>query len=242
MGNNLNQILWGEGIAFIGGNELFDIQEITINFGLTGIQFPKGDGGANIFIPTGQPLTGRAGFLGVNASMMATLTGGSVAAGTKKRIRGEELTVSSNAVTTSQTSITNTLRVIEKAAGAQPLKQVSSPSADDEYSVSGTTITFNASAFADGTKIKVSYIYADGADGETLTVDPDDLPSNFELYATLRTREDFSQVKGDIIAYFASVDRTGEFGLGGQIGNASVPGFDFNINNSSPGDVEFYYP
>lgn len=242
MAENLNQIMWGEGIAFAGGKELFDIQEITINFGITGIQFQKGDGGANVFIPTGQPLTGRAGFLGLNAALLATLTGGSTATGTKKRIRSEELSVSTNTVTASQTPIANTMRVIRKGASYQPLKQVASPANDDEYSVSGTTITFNTGAFADAVVIQVSYVYSDGANGETLTLDPNDLPSNFELYAALRTREEFSQTKADVVAYFSSVDRNGDFGLGGSIGNASVPGFDFNINNNASGDVEIYFP
>lgn len=242
MAENLNQILWGEGVAFIDGNETFDIQEISLNFGLNTLNFTKGDGGSQVVIPTGQPITGRAGFLGLNSAILATLTGGSSAAGTVKRIRSEALTVSSDAVTTSQTAITNTLRVVESGANKTPLKQVSSSPSSGEYTVSGTTITFNASQFEDGVVINVSYLYTDGSAGETVTIDPSDLPSNFELYATLRTRQEFSQVKGDIVIYCSSVDRTGEFTMGGSIGNVSTPGFDFNVNNNTSGDVEIYFP
>lgn len=235
--------MWGEGVAFLDGYELFEIQELLVNFGLNALEAVKGDGGGNIVIPTNQLITGRAGFLGLNAATFAKLTGGSSATGTKKRIREEELTVSTNTVTTSQTPIVNTMRVIEEGSNKQPLKQVSgAPSADDEYQVSGTTITFNAGAFADGTTIVVSYIYSDGADGETVQIGATDLPSSFELYGSLRTKEKFSNVKGDIIIYAAKCERTGEFSMGSAVGNISTPGFDFNVEIDNPGDLEIYFP
>jgi hypothetical protein len=244
MPQNLNQILWGEGVAFIDGVELFEIQELAINFGLESISAPKGDGGGNIVIPTSQPVTGRAGFLGSNASVIAALTGGSITSGaTRKRKRSEELSVSSNTVTASETPITNSMRVIEKGASKQPLKQVSgAPSSADEYQVSGTTITFNTGTFADTTVIEVSYIYADAADGETLSFNPTDLPSSFELQGALRTKELFTDVKGDLAILAAKCERTGEFGLGGAVGNISTPGFDFSIRIDNDGDLQLFFP
>jgi len=242
MAQNLNQLLWGEGVAFVGGKELFEIQELSISFALTTLTAQKGDAGGSIVIPTGQPITGRAGFLGMNAALLATLTGASSATGTIKRIREEQLTVSSNAVTASQTPIANTMRVVEQGSNNVPLKQVSSPSSADEYSVSGTTITFNTGTFADSTVMVVSYFYTDGADGETVTIDPTDLPSSFELYGSLRTKEKFAGTKGDVILYAAKCERTSEFGLGGANGSISTPGFDFNIENDNSGDLKIYFP
>ncbi len=243
MPQNYNQILWGEGVAYVAGVKLFEIQELIINFGLNVMEAPKGDGGGNIVIPTTQPISGRAGFLGLNSSNISSLTGGSSATGTKKRIRGEELSVSSNTVTCSQTPIENTLEVIRKGSGYQPLKRVSgSPAAADEYSISGTTITFYTGAFADATIMEVSYIYADAADGETLSFDPGDLPSSFELYGTLRTKELYTDTLADIVIYAAKCDRTGEITLGGAIGNISTHSFDFNIRIDSDGDFEIYFP
>ncbi len=243
MAQNLNQILWGEGVAFLGGKELFEIQELSLNTGLESLTAKKGDGGGNIVIPTSQPITGRASFLGLNASTFAALTGGAITSGaTQKRIRSEELTVATNAVTTSQTPITNTMRVVEKGSAKQPLKQVTTPAAADEYSISGTTITFNTGTFSDGTKILVSYFYADASAGETVSIGPDDLPSSFELRGSLRTKELFADSKGDIIFYAAKCERTSEMNMGGSVGDISTPGFDFSIRIDNEGDLEIYFP
>lgn len=242
MAENLNQILWGEGVAFLAGKELFEIQNLSLNVGMSTIEAAKGDGGGQIIIPTNQPITGRAEFLGINASVLAALTGGASATGTYKRIRSEALTVGTDTITTSETPITNTLRVVAQGSNNQPLKQVASPSADDEYSVSGTTITFNSGAFADGTVINVSYFYNDASNGETLTIGPDDLPNSFELWGSLRTKELFSDVKGDVLFKAAKCERTSEMSFGGSIGNISVPGFDFNVRIDTEGDLEVYFP
>lgn len=244
MAQNLNQILWGEGVAFVDGKQLFEIQELGVNIGIGSITGEKGDGGGQIVEITSQPVTGRAGFLGVNAALLAALTGGSSSTGTVKRIRSEELTVATNAVTTSQTGIANTFLVKEKAANSQPLKQVSgAPSSDDEYQISAaTTLTFKAGAFSDGDIIEVSYFYVDAANGETLDLAPDDLPDEFELYGSLRTRELFGGAKGDIIIYAAKCQRTSEIGLVGALGSFATPGFDFNIRRDGSGDFKLYLP
>jgi len=243
MAENLNQIMWGEGVAFIGGKEAFEIQELALQFGLETITGRKGDSGGNIVEITGQPITGRLGFLGFNASLMATLTGGASATGTVKRIREESLTVATNAVTTSQTPITNTMRVVESGSNKIPLLQVSgAPAAADEYQISGTTITLNTGTFSDGTIMKVSYFYLDAADGETLTIDPTDLPDSFELYASIRTREKFGGTKGDAVIYAAKCKRTGEFAFGSGIGDFTSFGFDINIEIDNAGDLLVYFP
>jgi hypothetical protein len=242
MAENLNQIMWGEGVAFIGGKEAFEIQELALQFGLETITGRKGDSGGNIVEITGQPITGRVGFLGFNAALMATLTGGASATGTVKRIREESLTVATNAVTASQTPIANTMRVVESGSNNIPLLQVVTPAAAGEYSITGTTIAFFAGAYGDGTVMKVSYFYTDGADGETLTIDPTDLPDSFELYASIRTREKFGGTKGDAIIYAAKCKRTGEFAFGSGIGDFTSFGFDINIEIDNGGDLLVYFP
>jgi len=244
MAQNLNQVMWGEGVAFIAGKEAFEIQELALKFGLETITGRKGDSGGNIVEITGQPITGRLGFLGFNASLMATMTGGSSATGTVKRIREESLTVATNAVTTSQSPIANTMRVVESGSLKIPLKQVSgAPAAADEYQLSAaTTITLNTGTFSDGTIMKVSYFYTDGADGETVTIDPTDLPDSFELYASIRTREKFGATKGDAVIYAAKCKRTGEFGFGSGIGDFTSFGFDINIEIDNSGDLLVYFP
>jgi len=240
MAENLNQILWGEGVAFIDGVEAFEVQELSVAFPLEVLEFTKGDGGGKGTIPVGQSYQGRAGFLGMNASIFSKLTGSTTSTGTKKRIRNEKLTKSTDTLTCSQTPIADTLRVVPAGSNKQPLKRVSGSPQVGEYSVSGTTITLNASQ--PESDFYVSYIYTDSSSGETSQLSPSSLPNSFELYGSLRTKELFSDVKGDVIIYAAKCERTSEFGLGGAIGNVSTPGFDFNIRVDNAGDLEFYWP
>jgi len=242
MAENLSQVMWGEGVAFIDGKELFEIQNLSINFGLDVLSAKKGDGGGDIIIPVNQPITGRAEGLSLNAAVLAELTGGSSATGTRTRIRSENLSVSTDTVTCSQTPITNTLRVIEQAANSQPLKQVSSSPSADEYTVSGTTITFNASAFEDDVVIEVSYLYDVAGSGETFSLDVTDLPSTFELYGTLRTKELFDGDKGDVTIYAAKCQRTGAVTIGGAKDSLSLIGFDFNIEIALSSDFNITFP
>ena len=242
MPENLHQSMWGEGVAFIGGKEGYDVQNLMINLGLESISFRKGDAGGNAVVNTGQPITGRLEFKGINAALLATLTGGSSATGTRTRIREEALTVATDAVTASQTPIANTMRVVEQGSNNVPLKQVAASPETDEYTVSGTTITFNASAFEDGIIIMVSYFYVAGAAGETVTIDPTDLPGSFELQGSVRTKEHFADTKSDIIFYAAKCVRTSEIPLGGPVGDFGGIGFDFNIELDNSGDFLVYFP
>lgn len=242
MAQNLNQVFYGEGVAFVDGYELFEIQELTLTLGMETLTAKKGDGGGDITIPSSQPISGRCGFLGVNATVMSTLTGGAVATGRQVRIRNEELTVASNAVTLSQTAIPNTLRIVEKGSGKKPLKRVSSPAAADEYSVSTTTVTLNTGTFADGVVIVASYFYADASNGETLSIGPGDLPDSFEIRGSLRTKELFGDVRGDITFYAAKCERTSEMGFGSTVGNFATPGFDFNVRIDNESDFQIFFP
>ena len=242
MATNLNQILWGEGVAFIDGVEAFEVQELALNIGMEILEATKGDGGGKITIPTQQPITGRCGFLGLNASIFSKLTGATTATGTKKRMREESGTVDNTTytITLSQTPIADTLRVVPTGDKQKPFVRVASNPSQGEYSVSGNTLTFN-SADA-GKTMKISYIYSDTTSGETSKLSPTALPSSFSLYGTLRTKELFSDTKGDVVFYAAKCERTSEFGLGGAIGNISTPGFDFSVRIDTEGDFEIYWP
>lgn len=241
MGQNLNQIMWGEGVAFVNGKEAFDIQELSFNFGVEVLEALKGDGGGNIRIPTNQPITGRCGFLGLNDGLFSTLTGSTTATGTVKRIRSESLTKSTNDVTLSQsTVIENTLRVVPDGTNKQPLVKVDSSPAVGQYTISSGVITLNASQTE--TVFNCSYLYTDSANGETSRFGPNSLPSSFELYGSLRTKELFGDTTGDIIIKAAKCERVSEFTVGGQNGAISTPGFDINARVDALGDVEIYWP
>ena len=194
-----NQVMWGEGIIYKDGRELFEAQEILYNFGIEALEAAKGDGGGNIREVTRQVLSGRLGILGLNAETFGALTGATAAAGTLKRVRGESVTKSTNTLTLAQSTgiIANAIRGVPAGSNKQPLTQVASTPAVGEYSISGNVLTLNASQTE--SDFTVDYIYTDSSDGTTSTLGPNDLPDSFELYSTLRTREQFSDEKGDIL-------------------------------------------
>jgi len=233
--------MWGEGVAFVDGLESFETQEILFNFGVESLEAAKGDGGGKIREVTQQLLTGRMGFLGMNPDLFGALTGATNAAGTLKRVRNESVTKSTNSLTLAQTNVNDkSLRVVPTGANKQPLSKVASSPAVGEYSISGNVLTLNASQTE--TIFTISYIYTDSSNGIASTVAPGDVPDSFELLSTIRNREQYSDVKGDIIVHALKCVRTSEFGLGASNGQISKPGFDFEIRNDASGDFKVYWP
>ena len=235
-----NQVFWGEGVAFVDGVEVFEVQELVFNFGIEVLEALKGDGGGNIRVPTRQPISGRCGFLGMNAPLFAKLTGATNATGYRKRVRGEAQTKVTNDVTLANTPIANTVRIVADGANKLPLTQVSATPQVGEYTISGDTITLNASQTEDD--FLIDYVYVDGANGLTATIAPNSLPDSFELIGTLRTKELFADSKDDIVVYAAKCERTSEFTMGSQNGQISTPGFDFSVRIDSSGDFEVTFP
>jgi hypothetical protein len=90
----------------------------------------------------------------------------------------------SNTITLSQTPITSTLKVYqlvgerdlgtEQIAGDPALNQ-------DEYSISGTTITLNETTAPEGTKFIVFYDYTSGINAENIKITAEDFPQFIKL-------------------------------------------------------------
>lgn len=238
--SNQKLFIWGEGVMFVNGEEAQELQEVGLNIGINTIQAPKGDGGGNITVATGQPITGRAVLGAMNPELFAVLTGASNSTGTMKRMHKETLTKATDTLTTSQTPETDTLMVIPVGANKEPLKQVASSPQVGEYSVSGTTITLNSSQ--PETQFNVSYFYEDSSDGQTTSFGPDDLPDEFELWASMRAKDLWPGTKGDIIINAAKCVRTSEIALGSAVGASAKPGFDFEIRVDNDGDLKVYWP
>lgn len=158
-----NQVLWGEGVVFAGNRELFEVQNIGINFGVESIEGLKGDGGGKISVPAGSVYTGRIELLGLNAETLEVLTGATAAAGTYKRIRSEAQNKVTNDVTLSNTPVANSVRIVPAGSNKKPLKQVAAAPAVGEYTISADIITLNAGQTE--TAFVIDYFYADGASG-----------------------------------------------------------------------------
>lgn len=234
-----NYVMWGEGVAHVDGVELFDVQNLSVTFGVEVIEAVKGDGGGKIRLPVGSDLNGRCEFLGLNAEMLGVLAGTTSAVGTVKRIRNEEQSKSTNTVTLANTPLANSVRIVADGANKVPLKQVAATPAVGEYSISGAAITLNASQSEDD--FIISYMYVVAGSGLTARFGPNSLPSSFELLGSLRAKELFSDVKSDLIIKAAKVERTSELNVGAANRAFANPGFDFNIRVDSLGDLELYF-
>jgi hypothetical protein len=233
--------IWGEGVAFIDGEMVPEVQEVGLDFGINTIQEPKGDGGGNIVVTTGQPITGRINYVGMSPTLFALLTGTANATGTVLRKRPTTIAKVTNSVTIPDaTYIAYTLVIIPEGANKSPLKLVASDPAVGEYSVSTTTITLNASQTE--TNFVLDYLYSNDAVGLTTTFDPSDMPEEFGLYFTLRAKDLFPGTKGDIAFYAAKCNRTSPLNMGASVGEAAKMGFDFNVRIDSSGDLLTYWP
>lgn len=234
MTNDQNPFIYGEAVAFAGGEKLHEIQNGSINFGLKNIEAQKGDGGGQIVVPTNQELSGHVDFLGLTPAAFALLTNATNSTGTIKRIRRTLKTKASDAITLSNTPITNTLEVIPAGSNKSPLTEVASSPAVGQYSVSGTTVTLNASQTE--TTFYVAYLYSDASNSLTSKISPDALPDEFELYLTFRGKDLYPGTKGDMVIYAAKCTRTSELTLGAGNGAHATPGFDFSIRIDSADD------
>jgi len=232
---------WGEGRLFLGGNQAFDVQNLGVNFGVDTIQGVRGDGGGQIIVPAGSILTARLEFAGLTPEVFNLITGATAVVGTVKRKRSNTLTKSTNDLTIADaTYVENTLMVVPAGANKNPLKRVSSSPAVGEYTVSGTTITLNASQSEDD--FDVTYFYTDAANGTTSRFSQSTLPSQFEMWGSLRHYNPYDGNQNDVIIYAAKCDRISEFGFAAGNRDFALPGFDANIVVSNAGDFEKYWP
>jgi hypothetical protein len=175
----------------------------------------------------------------MNPQLLARLTGGTVSAGCD-RPQIETIAKSGSTVTLTQTPAdTDAIRITPVASNASPLKQVASAPEVGEYSISGVTVTLNASQSE--TNYECVYLYADGTDGDTLQIDPDDLPSTFAVFAIQPAEDIFPGTAGYLVIECGKVRRDSAFEFGGGK-NASKPlELEFSVVNVSPGDVKLHF-
>lgn len=231
-----NHILHSSGYCYLGDDDLFDVTDLQVTLGLNIIEAQlKNSVDA---IPTGQPLSGRIQVAGMNIPLLSRLTGGTVSTGSRK-LQKETLTKVSNALTLSQTpNDTDRIRITPVAADIPPLIQVASSPNTGEYSISGTTVTLNASQSE--SDFLCEYFYADASNGQTLALDPSDLPSSFKFMGAVPAKDVFSGVEGWLAIEAAKVQRTSEIVLGASKGNHTPLEFNINILNTTPGDFNIY--
>ncbi len=134
----------------------------------------------------------------------------------------------SNTITLSQTPITGTLKVYqlvgerdlgtEQIAGDPALNQ-------DEYSISGTTITLNATTAPEGTKFIVFYDYTSGINAENIKITAEDFPQFIKITGRGLVNDD---VEGTL------------FPVSFTIHKAKVqPNFELTMSSDSATELDF---
>lgn len=226
---------YGTGQAYYNDHRLFNMTELMITNTPENVEIPLQNSVTNL--PVGQSFTARAVTSDFNIALLATLTGGTVSTGSTRPVK-ETLAKVSNALTLSQTpGDVQHITITPSGASKQPLIKVSSAPAVGEYSISGTTVTLNASQTE--TTFVCEYSYADAVNGETVTVDPDDLPAQFEFIGFVRAADLMPGLSGYVCAEFAKCRRTAAFTFGGSKSTHQAIEIEFVVENLVSGDVKF---
>lgn len=223
--------------ATLGDDDIFEPLDMTFTVGFEKIDAAIKSG--TYVIPTGQPMRVALSSAGMNPQLLARLTGGTVSAGcTRPKI--ETITKSTNTVTLTETPAdSNVIRVTPVAVNVAPLKQVTSAPEVGEFSISGVTVTLNASQTQ--TDFECVYLYADGTNGDTLQIDPGDLPSTFSVFAIQPAEDIFPGTAGYLTIECGKVRRDSAFEFGGGKNAAKPLELEFSVVNVSAGDVKLHF-
>lgn len=117
----------------------------------------------------------------VDVEVLATKLGRSVDTGATTVNKETFLTVSaSNTVTLPQTPVGSALKIYkvtnERDIGTE--QTVGTPATtENEYSISGTTVTLNATTAPEGSKVFVSFDYTSGANAQNIKITANDFPA-----------------------------------------------------------------
>lgn len=238
MAKNEKFVIHSIGNAFVDDVDLFDILDVAVSIELQAIEAQLNSG--RHIIPTEQFIGARCVVGSWNMNLIAKLTGGTITTGASVNRVNETLTKVTNALTLSQTpEDTQHLRIVPVGSSKEPLTKVSSAPSVGEYSISSTTVTLNASQTE--TQFVCTYFYADASYGETLTIDPDDLPSSFELLACAPAKDLFPDLDGNFIIEFAKCEiLPGTVEISTGKGEARTLEFSVNVRNDTSGDVKMY--
>ncbi|RLC65513.1 MAG: hypothetical protein DRI01_00705 [Chloroflexi bacterium] len=175
----------------------------------------------------------------VEPVLFSMLTGANIyepSSSLKLKIYVEETqSVSSNAITLDNTPY-RIIAVINEATNTY-FHEVNTLADDDEYTLSGNTLTFNS--LSDGTVIKIKYVYESTTASDGLIIAPSStsFPKHFGGMVSWLAVGDTDGVVGRIIAEFDDATRTNEITFGGTANEFLELMIEGDIN----GDVVFYW-
>jgi len=239
------EAVWYDGIVCLGAQHLDDVVSFSVNHEFLSVKHKSGVGGTEQELPVGFKVHGTIEFNADNAEIQALLTGGALSTGTMKMIlRGTEVaTITTNTITLvkAANSIESSVRLYG-SAGTVFKKVASSPdvgefSYDDETGV----CTFNASETE--TTVYPEYAYTDAASGQTLTIDPRDVPGAMALYGFVRSEDMNTGTRGHRGVYLKQINITGSLEDGGDnSGNTKTKQINYNAVVAAPGDYQKFFP
>lgn len=232
------RILNATGHLWIGDNPVYDLLDFKVTLTLNAIEAQLRNG--IYVIPTEQIIKVDVVQGSINVDMLSKLTGGTLSTGSRKLVE-ETLTKSTNTLTLSQTpENVEHLIIIPVGNNTAPLLKVASAPAVGEFSVSGTTVTLNASQTE--TQFFCAYFYTDGSAGETLQINPTHLPTTtYRLFGAVPMADANTAERGYMVIECAKVQRSsGDFVLGGAKSSQDTPSLSLNVINTVPGDVKIY--
>lgn len=233
---NQSIVVNNTGFMFADGQPFLQPIRFIMQFGWDKIEHTLKNG--KYIVPTGQPLRVLVSHTGFNVELLSQLTGGAVTAGAA-RLQDETLTKSTNTLTLTQTpKDTNALVVQPIGTDVAPLLPVGSSPSLGEYSISGTTVTLNASQ--PETTFKCIYVYDDVTNGDQMQLDPDDFPSTVKMFGIISLEDINVRNKGYLITELAKCQRDSAFNLGAQTGSPSPLELEYNVINAIPGDVKIH--
>jgi len=247
----LREAIWADGIVALGDEVLPDVIAFSVNEEFRNVTHKQGDGGGDVVWATGRKITGSITFKALTAEIYAALTGGTLTAGTTySRVRkGDEgpTEIAVNIITLAHgaDALVQEDSVELFGANGTVFKKVTDPpSGAGEFSYVAATgvCTFHADEI--DTFIYPQYIWKDTSGGNKVEVGKYDVPSQMELWGTLRSKE-LNSADGDqsdMVIHLSKVNVTTGISLGGESSEETkdyAVEFSAIIDNTS--DFEVYF-
>jgi len=220
--------------------------EFGFGSGISTIEIPDGDSFNESSLATKQTYSGRFGFRDLSASIVAAMISGTTATGSTKHISKEAATVGASpyTVTLTKTPYKPTgatyapMEIVDETGHSY--KQVTTVTAQYQFSVASTTVSFNV---ADASKnVFISYFWADVALGVTVKADPTAISGNktylccMKLYPTR-----LKSYTGYMTALMTKCQRSGDVNFGTTVNEAGSFGFDFKITVINATDFQISF-
>lgn len=237
--------LIGKGLIVDAGRgvDFPDYGDLELTFGLNVLNIPAPAATGGYVVPYDAPVTGRIGWYDLSADLLAAVSGNAVAEGTVRRAESEPHDIPASSpytVTLTHATPLALTDMVVRDDGARMTRVAGAPAAG-QYAVAAATLTFNAADA--GRRVYVDYFYTQAGAGHQVVVSPFALPAEFKLIAALKLYDTgANEFAGELVAAAEHCRRTGPLAVGARAGQFGSFGFEFAVENRTPGDLVIYFP